>query len=287
MSARRSPWETVSYRLGQRPRRSSTRNGSISLDLSDDTSGCIYQYAVDRRGTSMPDGLWDIVRQCWRYYASERPTGTAVVHILAAITDAELPGRRHEGEAAPIPASSKREHDNVWKSSSPRDASPRTRRALPPDSRNLRTTIPPGTAREEVEKPLPSAPRDSRELLSNDIPSVASSSATKKPIIQSDDQVLLTVVRFGPLDVGSQAQHERVFSVIFKALRQLVGPDALLEPEVIHPHGKRYIDLCFRSALEANGFAMTWGVHGAELYPECSAVVVKTNPDIVPPVASE
>ncbi|KAJ6471767.1 kinase-like domain-containing protein, partial [Mycena vitilis] len=49
----------------------------IALALSEPQKAATEQpyqtQPTDRRGTSMPDGLWDIVRQCWRYYASERP----------------------------------------------------------------------------------------------------------------------------------------------------------------------------------------------------------------------
>ncbi|KAJ6457500.1 kinase-like domain-containing protein [Mycena vitilis] len=254
-----------------------TTDPKIALALSDPQQAATEKpyltQPTDGLGTLMPDSLWDLVQRCWSYDGSERPTGSVIVEILATITDEELPGRRHEGEASSLSGSLGQREHTVWKSSSPRDAGP--------GSPNPPSSIPPGaTGEDTVEKALPATPCDPPESLPNEVLSVTCSPATKEPTGQLDNQVPLVIIRFGPLDLGSQAQHEQVFSVIFKALQQLVGPDALREPKAIHPHGTQYMDLCFQSELEANSFAMTWAVHGTELDKECTAIAVKTNSDI-------
>ncbi|KAJ6457829.1 kinase-like domain-containing protein [Mycena vitilis] len=237
---------------------------------------------TDGRGTSMPEGLWGLIRRCWSYDPSERPAGNATVEILAAITDEELRGYRHESEVAHILDSPERErtvggsafagmveHSGGYRSSSSNGPAPTS-------------TMPRGAASGELNRPLSTGTvlADPLQSFTDEVaPSSATDGEQQRQIVRFNDQVPLAIVRFGPLDLGSQTQPDRAILAIFKALRPLVGRDALREPKLIYPHGTRYHILCFRSVLEANNFAMTWAVHGVGLYKDCTAVVVK-NSDI-------
>ncbi|KAF8183314.1 hypothetical protein K438DRAFT_1144384 [Mycena galopus ATCC 62051] len=109
----------------------------------------------------------------------------------------------------------------------------------------------------------------------NDEVAPLESSAEDIPPSIVDEERQAAVVRFGPLDHG--VDYKAAFSGAFEALCALVKRRSLTEPHSIHPHDVQYLDLHFRSVMEANNFAMTWTVHRVELYPKCAAVLVNAG----------
>lgn len=82
-----------------------------------------------------------------------------------------------------------------------------------------------------------------------------------------------TTVRFGPLHLDG-ADIEELFGDILKGLFKLVRKDVLTAPLRIDKHNPQHLHLQFRSAVEANSFAMTWMVYRYDPHTEVSAVLV-------------
>ncbi|KAJ6459024.1 hypothetical protein C8R45DRAFT_1081570 [Mycena sanguinolenta] len=208
---------------------------------------------TDRRGTRMPDRLWEVAQWCWKYDVPERPAVQVVFDILAELKRQQRPNadvpffeqdqEEDDCDAPPVAGSSGTRHTHLVSSDN----------SLWSDT---------------------SRASSSSSSVADAPPTQTSAAAKGKQRVVHFDEELPAVVRFGPLEVAPDADYEDVFFILFEMLRDLVSRRALVEPQSIHPHDADYIDLHFRNELEANGFAMTWTVHRFDPYLDCNAVLV-------------
>ncbi|KAJ7491813.1 kinase-like domain-containing protein [Mycena galericulata] len=239
-------------------------------------SGWPYQQRpADKVGNLMPERLWELVQWCWKYDAAARPSTGVIADMLSEMN----PGKRRKGgEDSKVVAEANaavgaargvaggsgmrrvrdedEDGDGVVSSASATSMSSDEEDLTPPASSAPKNK---GKQRAQAMVPLPSR---AVHFTNADEPS------------DSD----LFVARFGPLPEGMEfgAGHEDVeFLEIFEALAGRVGRSgALAEPRSVHRFDNTHLDLHFKTAMEANNFAMTWMNRRFEPYLECEAFVV-------------
>ncbi|KAJ7882624.1 kinase-like domain-containing protein, partial [Mycena olivaceomarginata] len=208
----------------------------------------------DKRGTLMPDRLWELAQWCWKYDASERPAVQVVADMLAEMRRQKNPNalllEEEDDDAPPVASSSGPRHVGSETSSSANSV--------------------------EYEAPPSSSHVSSADAVDDNLSSIVASAKGKQRVVHFEDESP-AVVRFGPLLVTPDSDYEDAFFKIFEMLCELVSRRALVEPRSIHPYGGEYIDLHFRNELEANSFAMTWTVHRFEPYLECNAALIDAD----------
>ncbi|KAJ7454493.1 hypothetical protein FB451DRAFT_1373551 [Mycena latifolia] len=68
---------------------------------------------------------------------------------------------------------------------------------------------------------------------------------------------------------------EEIFHGIFDGLLKVIRRDVLMGPLRVQKQSSQYLDLRFRTPVEANNFAMTWMLHRFDPYKEVSAVLAQ------------
>ncbi|KAJ7454461.1 kinase-like domain-containing protein [Mycena latifolia] len=87
----------------------------------------------------------------------------------------------------------------------------------------------------------------------------------------------LATVQFGPINLEEYGPSgpEEIFHGIFDGLLKVIRRDVLMGPLRVQKQSSQYLDLRFRTPVEANNFAMTWMVHRFDPYKEVSAVLAQ------------
>jgi hypothetical protein len=67
---------------------------------------------------------------------------------------------------------------------------------------------------------------------------------------------------------------EELVNGMLDGLLNVIRRDVLSRPLAVKKQDSQYVDLCFRSLVEANNFAMTWMVSRYDPYKEVSAVLL-------------
>ncbi|KAJ7028054.1 kinase-like domain-containing protein [Mycena alexandri] len=226
------------------------------------------QRPADKMGNLMPDRLWELVQWCWKYDAAERPSTGVIADMLLEMNPRK---RRKGGEGSKVVAEA--------------SAAVGATRGVASGSgtRRVRTASPASSHDEDEDDLIPSAssaPKDKGKRRAQPMVPLPSSSGREAHLTNVDEPSDSdpVVVRFGPLPEGMDfgAGHEDIeFLEIFEALAGRVGRrGALAEQQSVHRFDNTHLDLHFKTAMEANNFAMTWMNRRFEPYLECEAFVV-------------
>ncbi|KAJ7454480.1 kinase-like domain-containing protein, partial [Mycena latifolia] len=97
------------------------------------------------------------------------------------------------------------------------------------------------------------------------------------PTLSAPFEDELATVQFGPINLEEYGPSgpEEIFHGIFDGLLKVIRRDVLTGPLRVQKQSSQYLDLRFRTPVEANNFAMTWMVHRFDPYKEVSAVLAQ------------
>ncbi|KAJ7608066.1 hypothetical protein DFH06DRAFT_1149244 [Mycena polygramma] len=190
----------------------------------------------DKGGNPMPDVLWDLVQWCFKHSPADRPSVQVLADVLSDVK------KETKSQA---------------------------------DTMDVDTDMPPiasgsGTSRQRDGRRSPSPSVADVWESTSPSPSPVPLPGKGKGRVRFEDKY--PTVRFGPVDVDGDP--EKIFSLVFEGLLDLVSKNVLVEPLLVEELDAHHLALRFQSPVEANNFAMTWMFHRFEPYLGVSATLV-------------